>query len=228
MPKTLPIKLSKEWIVADKKKTPEQELPRRLRAGNIKLMEGMAAAKPPRYYVEDYAYLGYPLIRGKQIIVVADAGRVQYQDEKVIVPAPDSKVDEVFAALYEEVGAFVLEGVVIYPDANGDGHKSGAKAVKSDEENGDADKPVAAEMHLLRALYLKHDLRLLTETYRHMVAETLVKLADHPAVKLLKAYKMKDEKEVLADKLAIWVLREAPYRPGLDEKRQVMVYSAPF
>jgi hypothetical protein len=223
MPKTLPIKLSKEWIVADKKKTPAQELPLGLRAGNIKPMEGMAAPKPSRYYVEDYAYLGYPLIGGQKIFVVADGGRVQYQDEKGITPAPASKIDEVFAAMYEEVGAFVLEGVAVYPDANGDSYKSGTKAARSDEEDGDTGKPVPAEVHIYRTLYLKHDLRTLTETYRHMVAEALVRLADHPSIKLVKAHKSEEEKELLADNPALWVLRDAPYRSGLDEKRQSMV-----
>jgi hypothetical protein len=223
MPKTLPKKLSKEWIVAEKKKIPEQELPLGLRAGNIKPMEGMAASKPPRYYVEDYAYIGYPLIRGQRIFVVADGGRVQYQDEKGIVPAPDPEISGTFYALYEEVGAFVLEGIFVCPDTNSIGKKSSAKAVKINEENGDTDNFVMVEIHIYRALYLKNDLRQLSEDYRNMVASTLAKLMHHPGIEVIQAMKNEKNKEALSDGPAIWFLRDAPYRPGLDEKRQPWV-----
>jgi hypothetical protein len=79
------------------------------------------------------------------------------------------------------------------------------------------------EIHIYRALYLKNDLRQLSEDYRNMVASTLAKLMHHPGIEVIQAMKNEKNKEALSDGPAIWFLRDAPYRPGLDEKRQPWV-----
>lgn len=209
-------------------KKPKPELPLSLRAGNIQPMEGMAAPKPAEYYVTDCAYIGYPLIRGQRVFVVADGGEVKYQDDIEVIPAPDPKINEAVSALHKEVGAFVLEGVLVYPANSEIESKSDDKTDKIIEGDDDSEYHVAAEVHIHRALYLKQDLRQLSEIYRNMVASTLVKFMEHKNIRIVDAIMSEKDKQILAHGPALWFLREALYRPGLDEKRQPVVYNSLF
>ena len=207
-------------------------LPAHLQPGAVITMQPVDAAGIHDDYIHNPIYCGQPKRDGSRIVIIASPEAVAYQSRSTnVLPSPSISFDGAFRRVAEVRGAFVLDGELVFIDANGGEHRTGSQAAQANATNGHPDARVLGRICVFKALFANgRDLCAADEEARITAAEPIVSIAQSVLIKA--GVRDLDIEQVLtawttAQKHAmvcrqqdegregeVWIQRQTPYLGG--------------
>jgi len=208
------------------------DLPAHLQPGALVTQQPVDATRDRAAYIANPCYGGQPKRDGNRLVVTATEGGVFYQSRSLrIRPSPDRRFDTAFRAVVPLIGTFIVDGELVYLDAAGGEHRTGAQAATANVEAGCPEGRVVCQISIFKALFARGvDLTTAGERDRiRVAAEILSTIAGRPvadglAIELVPTAISTAEKQALADgqraegrEGEVWFRLDAPYRGGKRE-----------
>lgn len=208
------------------------ELPQHLQPGRVVTQQPVDAVHDRSRYIADPSYGGQPKRDGNRIVVTATMTAVAYQSRSMrLRPSPSAELDAAFSAAARQLGSCILDGELVFIDAMGMEHRTGAQAAEANALHGQAAGAVICQVSVFKALYHGGcDLTSSTERERiahgaACVAVACGHLRSHAtgqvAVEAVPTAWSLSEKQALADlqrregrEGEVWFRADAPYRGG--------------
>lgn len=207
-------------------------LPAHLQPGRVITMQPVDARRTREDYIADPDYLGQPKRDGSRIVVCAIDRVVCYQGRSTALLASPSVIfDGAFSRTAEALGPFVLDGELVFLDANGGEHRTGSQAAQANATNGHLDAPVRCRICVFKALFARgRDLTVEREYVRIASADAIVRTVQgmlikagvqHHDVEQVFTARTTAQKQALADRQRaegregeVWVRTDTTYIGG--------------
>ena len=153
-------------------------LPPHLQPGAVVTMQPVDATKSRQDYINNPSYLGQPKRDGRRIVIIAGPDGVYYQGRSMaLVPSPGQAFDEAFQRYAALHGPFVLDGELVFLDACGGEHRTGAQAAQTNANHDRPQHDVKSCISVFKALFCRGlDLTPRSEPVRIVAADAIVQV----------------------------------------------------
>jgi bifunctional non-homologous end joining protein LigD len=218
--------------------TPHVEgLPDHLQPGKVSTMQPVDAPKDQSFYYLSPLYWGQPKRDGMRTVVTAtedsdgstELAEVYYQSRSTnLRGVPSLEIQNTLHDAAKELGLFVLDAELYYPDVNGGEHRTGAQAAKVNIKVGKGEVQPKPRLAIFKALYADgRDLTTSTEAERIEAGEDIgawLVNKSPDSFEVLQTARTPKEKQALITRQQaegregeIWVRKDCQYRGGKDK-----------
>ncbi len=209
-----------------------RDLPCHLQPGQLVTQQPVDAAHDRSRYIADPLYGGQPKRDGNRVVVTATLPAVVYQSRSMRLRlSPSIELDAAFREVARQHGTCILDGELVFLDAAGMEHRTGAQAAEANALNGQPTGSVICQVSVFKALFHAGcDLTTATERERILRGAVCAAVAaEHlrsqaggqVAVEAVPTAWSQSDKQALADRQRlegregeVWFRADAPYRGG--------------
>ena len=198
-------------------------LPAHLQPGKIITMQPVDAPHDRNFYINDPAYIGMPKRDGVRTVVIVETGRVYYQSRSTkLRPSPSVEMDKALLKAADLYGDFILDGELVYHNALGGEHRTGAQAATWNMTNGYPGIQPQPKFCAFDALFVGgEDLTGLSKFGRLHRAENILSALPSDLFEAIPMFPSSDEKKLLVHTQMtegregeVWVRHYSPYIGG--------------
>ena len=193
--------------------------------GRFSPMQPEDAAFDQSRYIQDDFYWGQPKLDGNKLIIFATPAEVFYQSREMnLRPTPNEGMDAALKSVANIMGNFVLEGELVYFDANGKEWMTAAEATKSNMKIGEPGRLPVMNYGVFACIWRTNDAEL--QTYGQMVelGERVAQMCRTAGCSIIlpvyTARTREQKARLAADQKAhgregeVWFIPSMPYRSG--------------
>jgi len=149
--------------------------PAHLRPGALVTMQPTDAQHPREWYIAHPAYCGQPKRDGQRMVIFATAEAIAYQGRSLALQGvPDPDMDAILRLTAQEIGPFILDGELWWPDAEGGEHRTAPQALRASQELGRGEERISPKFAVFEALFYRRDLTAGMLESRLNAAKTIV------------------------------------------------------
>ena len=174
--------------------------PAHLQPGHLVTMQPIDAPNDPAHYIVSIYHWGQPKRDGQHLVAYAADDLVGQKRSTTVIPLPD-EIAAPLRALRQTLGDFILDGELVYFDAAGGEHRTGAQAATANIKLGRGEVLPLVRYCIFKALFADgRDLtaRGVEERERISAGQSIGQhLAGNPHFELLPTAKTEKEKAAL-------------------------------
>lgn len=208
--------------------TPEiniiEDFPFEMQPGRLVTMQPVDGQKDREYYIRNPNYWGQPKRDGNKVVVFATKDQAWYQSRSLkFRGSPSPEMDRAFKMTALNLGAFILEGELVFIDCDGLEHRTGAQAATYNIDHGKAEIMPIMRYSIFSCLFIEST-QLCTQKERVMMGCKIASylnerfsdmFEDMPTATTEATKRLMASRQLAEGREGeIWFDISIPYRPG--------------